>query len=77
MQMSCSCIAEVSAAWLGTLLDVIDLLPTDIIKKDVSSFFLFVFQSLSFILSMNKGTSHDFDRSSSSDVFFCFPITLH
>lgn len=77
MQMSCSCIAEVSAAWLGTLLDVIDLLPTDIIKKDVSSFFLFVFQvfqSLSFILSVNKGTIHDFDRSSSSVVFF---VSLH
>ncbi|XP_076464367.1 serine/threonine-protein phosphatase 4 regulatory subunit 4-like [Babylonia areolata] len=26
---------EVSAAWLGTLLDVIDLLPTEIIKKDI------------------------------------------
>lgn len=30
--------AEVAAAWLETLLDVIDLLPTEIIKKDVGPF---------------------------------------
>lgn len=27
--------AEVSAAWLGTLLDVIELLPSDVVKKDI------------------------------------------
>ena len=28
--------ADIAGAWLDTLLDVIDLLPKDIIKKDVS-----------------------------------------
>lgn len=31
-----SIVAEIATAWLDTLLDVIDLLPKDIIKKEVS-----------------------------------------
>ena len=29
--------ADVASAWLDTLLDVIDLLPKDVIKRDVST----------------------------------------
>ena len=34
---------EIANAWLDTLLDVIDLLPKDIIKKEVSKICLFCF----------------------------------
>ncbi|ELU14663.1 hypothetical protein CAPTEDRAFT_194624, partial [Capitella teleta] len=49
---------DIASAWLDTLLDVIDLLPKDIIKKDVRQLKPTILMSSSFSALSSKGFNH-------------------